>query len=101
MPTKASTQSDPSLLGIYLNDHYAGATGGLELFRRAATSHAESSAGPVLARLTKEVQEDRQVLRDLMRRLEIPVRRYKVVGGWLVEKVGRALPNGLCCPARR
>jgi hypothetical protein len=29
-----------------------------------------------------------------MRRLGIPVRQYKVIGGWIAEKVGRAKLNG-------
>lgn len=94
MPTNASSQSDPSLLGIYLNDHLAGATAGLELFRRAAANHAQTAAGPVLTRLTAEVGEDKQALLDVMGSLSVPVRHYEVVGGWLAEKAGRAKLNG-------
>jgi hypothetical protein len=94
MPTNATTDADPALLGIYLNDHLAGATGGLELFRRASASHRGSDAGPVLERLQQEVADDREALRRLMAALGIPVRQYKVVAGWLAEKAGRAKPNG-------
>lgn len=31
---------------------------------------------------------------DIMRRLDIPVRRYKVAGGWLTEKAARLKLNG-------
>jgi hypothetical protein len=94
MSVNAATTSDPGLLGIYLNDHLAGATGGLELFRRAAGAHRETEAGPVLERLTAEVEADRESLLGFMRALDVPVRHYKVVGGWAAEKAGRLKLNG-------
>jgi hypothetical protein len=94
MSTNATTQADPSLLGIYLNDHLAGATGGLELFRRALASHRGTAAEPVLERLAQEVEEDREALLRIMTSLGLPVRQYKVAAGWLAEKAGRAKPNG-------
>jgi hypothetical protein len=83
--------TDP--LGIYLNDHLAGATAGLELFRRA-TAGAPPEHRKSLERLTSEVQGDRTSLIDIMTALEIPVRHYKVAAGWLGERIGRAKPNG-------
>ena len=86
--------SGPSpMLTIYLNDHLAGATGGLELFRRAARS-APEPAQAELERLTQEVQQDRESLLAIMNALEVPVRRYKVLSGWALEKVGRLKANG-------
>lgn len=94
--TESTTAADPALihLGIYLNDHYAGATGGLELFRRAANSHSGTEAGHLLGGLTAEVAEDRRSLRAMMVALGVPVRQYKVIGAWALEKVGRLKPNG-------
>ena len=94
MPVNAAPRPDPSLLGIYLNDHLTGATGGLELFRRAAGAHRETEAGPVLERLTAEVEADRDTLLGIMRALGVPVRHYKVIGGWAAEKAGRLKLNG-------
>ena len=94
MSVNAAPQPDPSLLGIYLNDHLTGATGGLELFRRAAGAHRETEAGPALERLTAEVEADRDSLLGIMRALGLPVRHYKVVGGWAAEKAGRLKLNG-------
>lgn len=82
-----------ALLGIYLNDHLAGATGGLELFRRAARSASGSVKGE-LERLTAEVEQDRESLLSLMRALGISVRRYKVLSGWVLEKASRLKTNG-------
>jgi hypothetical protein len=87
------TAPDPTLLGIYLNDHLAGATAGVELFRRAAGSHS-GAAADALKRLTGEVEEDREALLEIMRDLGFPVRQYKVVAGWAAEKAGRLKLNG-------
>jgi hypothetical protein len=94
MPTNAAAERDPSLLGIYLNDHLAGATAGLELFRRTAGAHTSTDAAPVLTRLVQEIEEDREALLGIMKTLEIPVAQYKVAGAWVAEKIGRAKPNG-------
>jgi hypothetical protein len=94
MSVNAAPQPDPSLLGIYLNDHLTGATAGLELFRRATGSHRGTEAGPVLERLTAEVEADRDTLLGIMRALDLPVRQYKVIGGWAAEKAGRLKLNG-------
>ncbi len=54
-----TAMSEPStLLGIYLNDHLAGATGGLALFPRA-TSSAQGASKAELAELTQQVTQDR------------------------------------------
>ena len=82
------------LLGIYLNDHLAGSTSGLELVRRTARAHADTAAGPPLRQLASEIAEDRRTLLAIMRTLRVPVRHYKVLGGWAAEKAARLKPNG-------
>jgi hypothetical protein len=82
------------LLGIYLNDHLAGATGGAELARRAAAARRGGPAGDALRRFAAEVAADRAALLDIMATLGIPVRAYKAYAGWLGEKVGRLKLNG-------
>ena len=82
-----------ALLGIYLNDHLAGATAGLELFRRATRS-AQGPARAEMERLTAEVAQDRDSLLALMRTLGVPVQRYKLLAGWLLEKAARLKSNG-------
>jgi hypothetical protein len=83
-----------SALGIYLNDHLAGATGGSELAGRIARSHADSPQAAVLDQLAREVVEDRTTLLEVMAALRVPVRRYKVTAGWAAEKLGRFKLNG-------
>jgi hypothetical protein len=82
------------LLGIYLNDHLAGATGGLELARRVAGSHQAPAADSALQRLAAEVAQDRAALEDIMGTLGIPVRGYKVYAAWIGEKAARLKLNG-------
>lgn len=86
--------SRPDLLGIYLNDHLAGATAGVNLFRRAAGAHRGSAVGATLERLAAEVAEDRRALQGMMTVLGIPIRRYKLYAAWAAEKVGRLKLNG-------
>jgi hypothetical protein len=89
-----SARQRPSLLGIYLNDHLAGATAGLELARRmAASGHLPDPHG-ALPRLASEIAEDRVALLQMMTALNIPVRSYKVYAAWIGEKAGRLKPNG-------
>ncbi len=88
------TTGQPGLLGIYLNDHLAGATGGVELARRSAAAQRSGQARDVLRRLTAEITEDRTALMEIMAALGVPPRRYKVWAGWVGEKAGRLKPNG-------
>ena len=60
------------LLAIYLNDHLAGATAGLELARRALEENAGNEYGRFLLTLTQEVAEDRRTLNELMESLLVP-----------------------------
>jgi hypothetical protein len=82
------------LLGIYLNDHLGGATGGLELARRTAGAHRGQPPGAELDRIAREIAEDRDTLIEVMRTLGVPVRQYKVLAGWAAERVGRLKLNG-------
>jgi hypothetical protein len=82
------------LLGIYLNDHLAGATSGTELARRVASSGQEVADGELLRRLADDIGSDRQDLLAIMAALQIPVRWYKVSAAWIAEKAGRVKLNG-------
>ena len=83
-----------SLLGIYLNDHLAGATAGTELARRMARSHrGREDSGP-LNQLAAEIAQDRSALLTIMATLGVTVRAYKVGAAWIGEKAGRLKFNG-------
>lgn len=81
-------------LDIYLNDHLAGATMGVELSRRAATEHRGTELGEFFQRLHEEIEDDRQTLRALLAALGIDASPLKPVGAWLLEKAGRLKLNG-------
>jgi hypothetical protein len=87
-------QSRQGLLAIYLNDHLAGATGGVELARRAAAWYPVPGQQATLGRLAADIAQDRMALLDLMAALGVPVRRYKVGVAWAAEKAGRLKLNG-------
>jgi hypothetical protein len=82
-------------LAIYLNDHLAGATGGVELARRIRKSNAgeEAFAAP-LSNLCREIEEDRETLESVMDGLGTSRDRVKPLGAWAGEKVARLKPNG-------
>jgi hypothetical protein len=82
------------VLGIYLNDHLAGATVGTELAHRVARTHRAPGPGGQLKRLATEVAQDRAALIAMMKALSIPVRVYKVYAAWIGEKAGRVKFNG-------
>jgi hypothetical protein len=82
-------------LGIYLNDHLAGATFGVGLVQRIAHQHRHSARSAALRRISDEITQDRQTLLDVMDALGVPARRYKVYGGWAAERLGRLKPNGV------
>ena len=83
------------LLGIYLNDHLAGSTGGVELVRRvrAANENEEEFGGP-LAEICAEIEADRETLIALMEQLGIRRDPLKPAAAWAFEKFGRLKLNG-------
>jgi hypothetical protein len=83
-----------TLLGIYLNDHLTGATGGVELARRMADAQHSGEEAGRLRQLANDVAEDRASLISIIERLGVTVDQFKVALGWLGEKVGRWKLNG-------
>jgi len=81
-------------LAIYLNDHLAGATGGVELIRRIARESRDTVAEPATRRLATEISADREVLTRIMADLDIGIDRFRVALGWVGEKAARLKTNG-------
>lgn len=80
-------------LRIYLNDHLAGTTVGLELARRLA-GHTEGELGRFTEELSEEIKQDRQTLIEVMDRLGLQRNPGKIAASWLGEKLGRLKMNG-------
>jgi uncharacterized protein (UPF0548 family) len=92
---RAGQPAKDDLLGIYLNDHLAGATAGMGLARRAAAAAEPGSERAGLLRKTAaEITADRSALLKIMAALGIKVRGYKVFGAWAGEKAGYLKFNG-------
>ena len=81
-------------LKIYLEDHYAGSTAGLELARRTAGANKGTPYGDVLEEVARDIDEDREALRAIMATLGVGPDRFKVAGAWAGEKAGRLKLNG-------
>jgi hypothetical protein len=82
-------------LAIYLNDHLAGATGGVELARRLRTSNRGNDVfGQPLDRICAEIEEDRATLEQVIDRLGFSQSRVKPAAAWVAEKLGRLKLNG-------
>jgi len=83
------------LLDIYLNDHLAGATAGMELARRLRGSNRDDPEfGPALTDLCTEIEADRETLLAVMERLGVGESRLKPLAAVLGERLGRLKPNG-------
>jgi len=81
-------------LRIYMQDHLAGSTAGLELARRARGSNRGSEYGPPLERIAAEIEADRRQLQGIMEDLGFGADRLKNAVFWAGEKAGRLKLNG-------
>ena len=82
--------TDQGLLDVYLSDHFAGATAGLELARRLADAPGASRE---LAQIADEIESDRKTLREVMSAVGARPPLLKVALGWVGGKAGRLKLN--------
>ena len=85
---------DRKRLGIYLQDHHAGSTSGLELARRARSANQGTVYGDFLSRLADDIAADRRALEGVMEDLGVGTDRAKDGAAWVGEKLGRLKSNG-------
>ena len=85
---------DDRFLGIYLNDHVAGAMVGRELARRCLSRNRGTELGEFLERLLAEIDDDLGALLEIIDRLHLRRDPAKQLMGWATEKVTRIKPNG-------
>ena len=81
-------------LPIYLNDHLAGAVAAVQLARRAAGQNKGTEYGETLTHLAEEIDQDRRVLQDLLKRLGVRGDPVKLLSSMVAEKLGRFKLNG-------
>ena len=82
------------LVRIYLQDHHAGSTTGLELARRIHGSNRDNEYGEAMAKLVDDIAADRKSLESVMDDLGFGADTIKDAGAWALEKVGRLKMNG-------
>jgi predicted DNA-binding ribbon-helix-helix protein len=82
------------LLRVYLQDHLAGSTAGVELARRTRGANEGTEYGPPLANIADEIEADRRHLQGIMEDLGFGGDRLKNIAAWGVEKAGRLKLNG-------
>jgi hypothetical protein len=82
-------------IGVYLNDHLAGAMLGSDLAEQIRQRHEGSPLGELMSSIAPEIEEDRQQLVDLMERMEISRNPIKQATGWLAEKASRVKFSGI------
>jgi len=81
---------DQELLDVYLSDHFAGATGGLELAERMADTQPDAA---VLRQIAAEIESDRETLREVMDATGVRPPLLKTALGWVGEKAARLKLN--------
>ena len=82
------------LVRIYLQDHHAGSTAGLELARRFHGSNKDNDYGAVIAKVVDDIAADQKSLESVMDDLGFGSDTIKDAGAWALEKVGRLKMNG-------
>jgi hypothetical protein len=76
-------------LGVYLNDHLAGATMGRDLARQLESQSEGTPLGERMGSIAGAIEADREELEDLMERLGTTADPLKQSVTWLTEKVAR------------
>jgi hypothetical protein len=82
------------LLRIYLQDHHAGSTTGLELARRIRGNNKGNEYGQAMAKIVDEIAADKKALESIMDDLGFGADKIKDIGAWALEKAGRLKLNG-------
>ena len=77
-------------LKSYLNDHLAGSVSALELIGHWKDAQKGEPLGGFFAEAEREIKADQEILRDVMRCLDIKESSVRKAGAWVGEKIGRA-----------
>lgn len=87
-------EMDRYLFGLYLSDHFTGATAGLKRIERMVEAYQDTPFHGELAETAEQIRAERELLRSLLDSLGVPRRRHRQAGAWVVERVGRLKLNG-------
>jgi hypothetical protein len=86
-------EDSDKLLEIYLQDHFAGASGGLQLAKRILGS-LDGPEQIEMGEIAAEIEEDREKLREIMLRCDVDPDRVKQAAAQAGELMGRLKLNG-------
>ena len=81
------------LLGVYLNDHLAGAAAGIELAEKLRDNNQGTELGKDMVALHHDITQDRDALEELMGHLDLERHPVKEAAGWALEKLSRLRLN--------
>jgi hypothetical protein len=79
---------------LYLNDHLAGATLGRDLAEQIRQQHDGTPLGDVMGPIAMQIDEDREVVLELMDKLQTSPNPVKQATGWVAEKASRVKFSG-------
>ncbi len=82
-------------MDVYLNDHLGGAMLGSDLAEQIRQRQEGSPLGELMSAIAPEIEEDRQKLVDLMKRMNIARNPIKRATGWVAEKASRVKFSGI------
>jgi hypothetical protein len=79
--------NDP--LGTYLADHLAGAMHAIEVLKNISSEYAEEPLGQFARNIAKEIEADRNTLKELAERVGSGSSTIKETAAWVAEKFSR------------
>jgi hypothetical protein len=82
-------------MAVYLNDHLAGAMLGSNLANQIRSRNRGTPLGELMGSLAPQIEEDRQTLIGLMRRIDSSRNPVKQAGAWITERASRVKFWGL------
>jgi hypothetical protein len=74
-------------LGIYLNDHLAGALVALELLQHLERAYSGQAVEQFATALRADIEDDRRELRQLMSHLNVAESKARQATAWVAERV--------------
>lgn len=85
--------SDTESLDVYLNDHLAGSAAAVELVERIRDNNEGTALATHMESLVVEIEEDRDTLSAVMKRLGVVRSKPKQVAGKVLESLSRLRLN--------
>src|SRR5690606_26355317 len=85
---------DSALLGLYLSDHFTGATAGVSRVDRMAADFVDTPVYATLSTIAEQIRAERRLLQQLIDDLGLRRRPSRQAVAWFGEHAGRLKNNG-------